>query len=485
MADKMLIVHGYSDEAVSFTGLQDFFAPKKNTKKLYDRVETYFVEYSSMDDDASLWDFADKLNDDYNRIFKGERIDVACHSTGSLVVRAWLALRRKRQLANGQKTDCPVEHLLMFAPANFGSDLAKLGQSFLGKVKATFFHSNSKPEDFLESGKQVLQALEPASPFHWELSDLDLYEHDYFNPEKAQKNPNEVCFPYVFAAGNTYSGLKTWLLKKCKKEGTDGTVRICGTSLNIRKCTLNFSKRGKPSLKWHPEKKYPNIPFAVFNKFNHSTLISNNADFRKQFGPGPLAVKAVKVQNLKEYQDLAKEFAKVSEENYKAIRKENLPAGKFQQFYFKVTDDAGYKVDDYFLDFWAMGSNGKRDEDLSQNFDENFESEFYTHSADSTYRTMFANHKKLKKFLRKLEAKGGKLMLDITAKPIVSDITYTSVSYAIADFSKSGKKPETQDPKQNHSFLYANTTTFIEIVLDRDQSSKILHLKDHKLARIS
>ena len=75
-------------------------------------------------------DFADKLDDDYNRIFNGERIDVACHSTGALVVRSWLALRRETQRQLNLSSDCPVEHLLMFAPANFGSDLAKLGQSF-------------------------------------------------------------------------------------------------------------------------------------------------------------------------------------------------------------------------------------------------------------------------------------------------------------------------------------------------------------------
>jgi hypothetical protein len=137
------------------------------------------------------------------------------------------------------------------------------------------------------------------------------------------------------------------------------------------------------------------------------------------------------------------------------------------------------------LDFYATNSKDIRDDTLTESFDENFESEFYTHSSDATYRTMFANHKKLKKFLTELEAKGGKLVLDITAKPIVSDITYTAKPYAIVDYSQSKKNPGTQDPIKNHSFLYENTTTFIEIVLDRNQSSKILHLKDHKLASIS
>lgn len=88
-----------------------------------------------MDDQASFRDFADKLDSEYEKIFdKGERIDVSCHSTGALVVRIWLVLRRLRQRELKEKIDCPVERILMFAPANFGSDLAKMGQSFLGKI---------------------------------------------------------------------------------------------------------------------------------------------------------------------------------------------------------------------------------------------------------------------------------------------------------------------------------------------------------------
>ena len=64
MAKKLLIVHGYSDGSTSFTGLADYFIKEK----LYRKKDIYFVNYSSMDDEASFRDFADKLNDDYHRI---------------------------------------------------------------------------------------------------------------------------------------------------------------------------------------------------------------------------------------------------------------------------------------------------------------------------------------------------------------------------------------------------------------------------------
>ena len=139
MGEKLIIVHGYSDNSVSFMSMRDFFV--KDLK--FDKGDVFHLDYASMDDDATFRDFADKLDTDYTKNFKGERINIACHSTGALVVRTWLALRRERQLQLHEKIDCPVKRLLMFAPANFGSDLASMGQSMLGKIRSTFFNSFS------------------------------------------------------------------------------------------------------------------------------------------------------------------------------------------------------------------------------------------------------------------------------------------------------------------------------------------------------
>ena len=256
MADKLLVLHGYSDGATSFTDLAEFFV----SERLYAREKVYLLNYASMDDHSVFEDFADKLDEDYEKLFGTERIDVACHSTGALVVRLWLSLHYRRQKQSRRKPRSPVEHLLMFAPANFGSDLAKMGQSFLGKFRSTFFNTHAKEGDFLESGKHVLQGLEPASPFQWNLSLQDLHGESFFNPALGEKN---VCFPFVFAAGRGYTGLQARVIEARKKPGTDGTVRICGTSLNTRKCTVDFCNREVNPL-WADEHKFADIPFALF-----------------------------------------------------------------------------------------------------------------------------------------------------------------------------------------------------------------------------
>ena len=124
MAEKLLIVHGYSDGSTSFTGLGEFLI----ARGLYKREHVYYLDYSSMDDQATFRDFADKLDNDHRTRLKDERVDVACHSTGSLVVRAWLTLHAQRNLHRRLlDVPCPVHRLLCFAPANFGSDLAAMG----------------------------------------------------------------------------------------------------------------------------------------------------------------------------------------------------------------------------------------------------------------------------------------------------------------------------------------------------------------------
>src|SRR5262249_7490171 len=205
MANRLLIVHGYSDGRTSFTALGEFLI----RRNIYQPENVFYLNYSSMDDEATFHDFADKLDADYRVRFADERLDVICHSTGSLVVRAWLALHSARAHRRGQRDNviCPIDRLVCLAPANFGSDLAGLGQSFLGKFRATFFNKNSHKGDAGESGKNVLQGLEPASPFQWELSfNYDLHsQHSYFRPVA---NHNQICYPFVLAAGEAYTGIE-------------------------------------------------------------------------------------------------------------------------------------------------------------------------------------------------------------------------------------------------------------------------------------
>jgi hypothetical protein len=475
MAEKLLIVHGYSDGSTSFTALRDFFKNRAG----YKSSDIYFIDYTSMDDETSYRDLADKLDTDYRNRFGTERIDVVCHSTGALVVRAWLVLHNQRaRLRLGDEGDlppCPIDRLICFAPANFGSDLALLGQSFLSKFRTTFFNSHSHAEDSFETGKALLQGLEPASPFQWELSRHDLHDKNtYFS--SAQKDERR-CYPFILSAGTGYTGLQAKLIKQRSKPGTDGTVRIPGTALNTRYCTLDFKDDGEPELFWLDEVKYKNIPFAVFMGFNHGSIIDpQTPGFLAPDGPGTLALEALEVNSIESYEKAAETFAAAMKSNYqRAAGNDNLC---FQQFFFKVRDDVDLPVPDYYVDFFVVDQDSKPNEELTIEFDEYFKASFYTHSADSSYRVMLVDCSKLGEFDKLLSDHKARLMIEINGKNSCSEIKYLSQRF------------EVYDPDKDYEiyFLHPNTTTLVDIVLNRDQSDRMLQLKDGELlplARVS
>ena len=465
MADKLLIIHGYSDGSTSFTGLGDFLVSKGQ----YTRENVFYLDYSSMDDEATFRDFADKLDSDHRVRLGQQRVDVACHSTGSLVVRAWLALHaqrtRRRRLPD---VPCPVHRLLCFAPANFGSDLAKLGQSFLGKFRTTFFNSHSRKTDFLESGKAVLQGLEPASPFQWELSMYDLHDPTtYFNPKSKE---DQRCYPFVFAAGEAYTGVEAKLLKERAMPGTDGTVRIPGTSLNTRGCSLDFREAG-PQLVWWDPVKYADIPFAVFAGFNHGTIINpQQKDFAAPHGPGAMAVEALEnVEDLASYEAMAKRFTEVCEHNYTLMPTERQAA--YQQFFFRVRDDVDQIVDDYFIDFYVATRDERAHEELTLFFDENFEAKVTRHSAAPSHRVFLVNCSKLHEFHQRLIAADARLMVEITGASALPDVRYEMSRFVAFDPAADLKPGEPM-------LLNPNTTTLVDVVLNRRQADRLLVIKD-------
>jgi hypothetical protein len=465
MAEKLLIVHGYSDGYISqescFRKLQDFLVENG----AYKPENIHYVEYASMDDQSTFEDFADKLDTDYEKkIGSGMRVDILCHSTGALVTRVWLALRRQWLRERNLPVDNPVHRLFMFAPANFGSDLARMGESFLGKLRCTFFNRNAFKDDWWESGRVVLQGLEPASPFQWELSMMDLHTETYLGPEDES---GEVCYPFIFAAAEGYKGLESKILKARNKPGTDGTVRICGTNLNTRKCTLR-STDNVTEMVWQKEKKHPRIPFAVFQGFNHGSIINpEDSGFLSSVGPGTALLQALKVDSAEEYAGVEEQFTGFSEQNYAIADGETKD--RYQQFFIKVRDDAGFKCEDYFIDFCVQAKDPAQMKKMNGEIDKILESRVTVHSQDPSMRVFLVNLTELNEFMKCIKAAKARIELNITARRPNSAVSYESTTFVVHDAGM----PFAGQPV----FLYQNTTTLIEIILNRMQSDKVLNVR--------
>ncbi len=111
-------------------------------------------------------------------------------------------------------------------------------------------------------------------------------------------------------------------------------------------------------------------------------------------------------------------------------------------------------------------------------FDETFESQFYTHSDDPSCRVMMINCRKMEGFSKKLRQARARLVFDIEAKSPLPGIEFHKSFFVIFDGNG-------EERREEPSFIYPNTTTLVDIVLNRRQSEKLLHLSDHARKRLA
>jgi hypothetical protein len=234
--------------------------------------------------------------------------------------------------------------------------------------------------------------------------------------------------------------------------------------------------RSRGELRWHDEHKFKQIPFAVFKGLNHGSIVNPESKvFKEQVGP--LAVKVLKkVKSPQTYKSTLPEFRAATEQSYTAMK--GAAKDRFQQFFFRVRDDVDLKVDDWFMNFsvwtptktadgritWPKKPNSK----LTNRFDRQFESRFYRHSADTSCRTLMLNCSLLESFVADLAAAKSTLILNISARSNVRGVRYRRGLFFVADGS--GLFPRRDD----FSFMYPNTTTLVDVILDRLEPDSML-----------
>lgn len=196
MSTYTLIIHGWSDCSSSFVAL------KKQLQKhgVGDVDNILYGDYQSREDNITFNDVIDGLND--QMIEKGlispdgkkiADLNIVVHSTGGLVIRHWIWRYYSHRI-----DECPVKRILMLAPANFGSPLAHRGKSFLGRlVKGRW-----KVGDLLEVGRKLLDGLELASPYQWQLA-----HHDLFTDNTSYYNRNQIQLT-ILTGIEDYTGLR-------------------------------------------------------------------------------------------------------------------------------------------------------------------------------------------------------------------------------------------------------------------------------------
>jgi pimeloyl-ACP methyl ester carboxylesterase len=443
MALPIVLIHGYSDNGASFRTWREQLR-SGNPAWQSDEIST--CSYQSLTDEVTIKDLADGLDRALRAKFGDDTqpFDAIVHSTGVLVIREWFA-RDRRRLSR-------LKHLVALAPATFGSPLARQGRSWLGAI---FKGQKHLGPDFLAAGDAILDGLELASPYTWELAGRDIFcDPAYFDDRP------DTPYVFVFCGTEMYEGIR----ELTNSPGMDGTVRWAGAGFNTRQIRLDLTRGASTHValqKWMGT----NIPVHLMAGMNHGTILSDPTD--ELVG---LVKKALLVNSAGEFQSWLSEAG--ARERAVAVAGEK---GAWQQVIVRCTDQRGDPIRDFHIQLFEG-------DDPVPEFDDQ---PVAVYSRDGSYRCFHVDISKLLKrssLVVKIMALSGSVWIDFQGfgwekegEPIPSP-TANERWDAIFDLT-----PLLERDKAVHAAIEAGniafsnqrlfapfTTTLVEIRLDRD-----------------
>jgi hypothetical protein len=435
-----VILHGYSDNRESFAPLAAYLKEKHIST-----VSVYLGDYVSLEDSVTIQDlakgFAKALEENKIKTGRGD-LDLIVHSTGSLVVREWLT---RYYLEAG--LDCPLGHYLMLAPANFGSPIASLGKTMVGRILKGW---NSG----FQSGREVLNALELASPYSRELARRDTFgARSFYDPS--------ICMTAVLVGSKPY---QTGLRKVVDRNGGDGTVYVSTANLNTSGLTLEFGPEHMPVVvKPWPSTAKP-IAFGVLPDRDHASI--TRPDVGKS-NLGKMIVDFLSLSTSVEYARFSAACEKLTAQTLPPNPREDI-YHTYQNIVSKVTDDLGFPVKDYFLEFYEKAksvADKEKIDPLMVKIHKEILEDVHTCDQDSSYRSLFFDLTDLEDAL----ATGKKLMFSVSAAPLSPLISYSAgEENDVGELAVSGVA--------GNIFWRANQTLFVDIVIHRQQAQKVFQL---------
>ncbi len=305
MSRIVVLVHGWSvHNTDTYGGLADRLQSEnqKNPVLDIDVKQIWLSKYVSFKDEVRLDDislaFEYAIRKEFGNLLDGgAKLICITHSTGGPVIRNW---QDKLYIKKNKLSDCPLSHLIMLAPANFGSALAQLGKSRVSRLKSWF--------EGVEPGQGVLNWLELGSNDAWNL-----------NKEWVCRSANEMmdtekCFPFVITGQSIDRNFYDHVNSYTGELGSDGVVRLTAANLNAAYIKLVQSETpGEGILEVKEIKATPNIAFAIVKGKSHSgdkmgilRSIRNNDQGHETV---ELILKCLLVKNKDAYVKICHEFA--------------------------------------------------------------------------------------------------------------------------------------------------------------------------------
>jgi hypothetical protein len=466
MATRTVIIHGWSDCSDSFAAIKKYLTDNG----VGDVSTIYYADYESREDNLTFDDIADGLTDEFIRLgFIDDEgnalvdLNVVVHSTGGLVIRHWIS---RYYMSSKKRLDaCPVKRIVMLAPANFGSPLAHRGKSFLGEL----FKGRWRIGDFLEVGRQLLDGLELGSPYQWHLAHADLLSGLVpYSADRIQLT--------ILVGIKDYAGMRGWV----NKPGTDGTVVISGTTLNALKLTLDCTRGRREGdeyspYQWSEQRAVDEFAWGVLPGLDHGSIVD---DVKNKDGGvvGPIMLAAFKAKTPEAFRALCDKTEAITEAAYAGSR-----TPKYQQFAVHAVDDLDNSIADFTLEFFVLkasratggttreGKLTSAELDYTERASALILGQAHQHTVDPSYRRFLVDVSAIKALLVEASGPDGldepvTLSMRVYVPRVDSGIFYAVdqlQNVVLVDTSAKSKGP---------SFLFENTTTMLELRVNRSNT---------------
>ena len=369
----LVFVHGWSvHNTDTYGGLPErLVAEAARVGVTLRRRDVLLGRYISFHDEVRVRDIARAMEAAVQEQGLGKAGPFYCvtHSTGGPVVREWY----ERFYAKVRRR-CPMSHFVMLAPANFGSALAQLGKSSVGRLKSWF--------ENVEPGQGVLNWLELGSPESFAL-----------NEEWIRSGGKHIglsgYYPFVITGQWIDRKLYDNINSYTGELGSDGVVRVAAANLNATyvrlKQTGATDAMGFNTLRKMEAIAAPATAIRIARKRSHSGKdIGIMRSVRPSREPGrpqnadtvDAILRCFAVGTVAQYRALAQAFTQENaaiqkEEQVEIERKTFLRdrvfiRDRYSQLVFRIRDSEGIPVNDFDLILTA-GPRSSPD-DLPQGF---------------------------------------------------------------------------------------------------------------------
>ncbi|WP_309380536.1 esterase/lipase family protein [Cerasicoccus frondis] len=448
----VIILHGWSDESTSFQPLAKYLEDNGIIT-----TPIYLGDYLSMHDEVTLPDLGRAMQHAIAAAgIPQDRhsFDLIVHSTGALVGREYLRQICRDSEGKPDATLTPIRRFVFLAPANFGSPLAHIGKSMIGRL-----FKGWKWNRPLETGKQVLNALELASPYSSQLA-LD----DLFDPE----------FP-IFSPANTLATVMVGTVsyperfkKLVHENGSDGTVRVSTANLNAAHVKVRFTDPSQPpEFKLFPQN-CPEIPLAVFKRDHASITNPTDPVQKKQYQETLLQALKLEPADYDAHRDACVQITQDTYETGAAGRKfKPQYFHRYMNVVFYVHDQFGDAVDDYFVEFYQ--EDGDDDDEVFEKVNSEILERVHVNKVSNAWRSLYFDMDDMEKLLVEQQA----------------EVSMSLVAAAISEMIGYANPPDLPDEggirvlsDTNRTFYFPNQTLIVDIEITRTQSNKVFYLQN-------